>query len=225
MVLCHPWGQEYLRAHRAMRHLAVLLARASVHVLHFDYFGTGDSAGDMTEGDLRGWALDVETAIDELRDTTGAARVGLVGLRLGGTLAATVAARRRDDVDSLVLWDPVVRGDEYVAELDALASPGTAGGGAREVLGFVLPETLSRELAAIDLSSAVPELPPRTLLLTTRALPSHGALRQALGRHPAGPLPFEHLGGEPAWVEEKSSGVGALPLPVLQRIAAWWSRP
>jgi len=39
-VLCPPWGQEYLRAHRSIAQLANTLATAGVHVLRFDYSGT-----------------------------------------------------------------------------------------------------------------------------------------------------------------------------------------
>ena len=40
-------------------------------------------------------------------------QVTLVGLRLGATIAAAVAANR-DDVDRLVLWDPVTDGADYM---------------------------------------------------------------------------------------------------------------
>ena len=54
VVLCHPWGQEYLHAHRSLRKLGDLLAAAGFDVLRFDYFGTGDSAGDLPEASLAG---------------------------------------------------------------------------------------------------------------------------------------------------------------------------
>ena len=87
-----------------MRLLANMLAAAGTHVLRFDYFGTGDSAGNMEDADLGAWFGDVETAVDELRDTIDAPQVALVGLRLGATLAGTVASMRRTDVNGLVLW-------------------------------------------------------------------------------------------------------------------------
>ena len=74
-----------------------MLAARGVHSLRFDYFGTGDSAGETTEADLKGWCGDIETAIDELTHMTGCRRVILIGMRLGGTLAAEVAAKRPDD--------------------------------------------------------------------------------------------------------------------------------
>jgi exosortase A-associated hydrolase 2 len=223
VVLCHPWGQEYLRAHRSMRHLANLLARAGVHVLRFDYFGTGDSAGDSSEGDLEGWRRDIETAVDELKDTSGAARVGLVGLRLGGALAASVAARRRGDVDSVVLWDPVVRGEEYLEELGRWSSHEriTQGAGDREVLGFLLTAGLSREIGSIDLQPVVPFLPARTLVVVSGPS-SHGPFQAALAERPGGPVPLEPIASPAAWLEDRNTGVGALPVKIVQRIAQWW---
>jgi pimeloyl-ACP methyl ester carboxylesterase len=221
-VLCHPWGQEYLRAHRSMRHLATLLTRAGVHVLRFDYFGTGDSAGDFADGDLKGWARDIETAIEELEDTAGVTRVGLVGMRLGGTLAAAVATKRRD-VESLVLWDPVVQGKEYVDEL-LRASPLSRSGPAdvHEVLGFALTERMSRELESIDLVEQVPSLPARTLVIASEALRSHASLQPALAGRQGQPLPLEFIEAPPAWLEHRSTGIGAIPVNVLQRIVQWW---
>jgi pimeloyl-ACP methyl ester carboxylesterase len=196
-----------------MKQLATLLNQGGVHVLRFDYHGTGDSAGEMLDASLAGWQADIETAIDELKDTTDAARVGLVGLRLGGTLAATVAARRRKDVDSLVLWDPVVSGEGYLKELLAEARPRAAErGGGHEVMGFALSEAMAAELRGLVLPAA--ELPARTLVV--RSVP--GGSEEAVGSVPA-----ELVEGQPAWLEDRHSGAGAVPVKVLQRVAQWWS--
>jgi len=213
VVLCAPWGQEYLRAHRSLRQLGALLNQAGVHVLRFDYFGTGDSAGEMLEASLAGWEQDIETAIDELRDSTDAARVGLVGLRLGATLAARVAQRRRKDVDALVLWDPVVSGEGYLRELlvDAPARAAGLASGGHEVMGFALGEAMAAELRAVAMP--VQELPARTLVVRSVQGPGE----------PLGALAVEQVEGQPAWLEDHHSGAGAVPVKVLQRIAQWWS--
>ncbi|MEO8152050.1 MAG: alpha/beta fold hydrolase [Rhizobacter sp.] len=225
IVLCQAWGQEYLRSHRSMRQLAGMLAAAGYHVLRFDYQGTGDSAGEMTDADLKGWLGDIETAIDELKDTAGLNRVGLLGLRLGAALAAQAATRRRKDVDALVLWDPVVSGADYVDELRssdefALARPPAAGGGL-EVLGFPLTDSLSRELKTIDLMKDIALWPARSLVTVSTTLPSHAALRQAIEAAPGGPRSMEAIDSLPAWLEDRDTGAGAVPVKVLQRIVQW----
>jgi uncharacterized protein len=232
VVLCHPWGSEYVHAHRSMRQLAIKLTVAGFHCLRFDYFGTGDSAGDTTEGDLKGWEADIESAIEELQETTGRAEVSLVGLRLGATLAASVAAKQRGAIETLVLWDPVVSGEEYVQGLHVASAlmprsqgqpaalPAASGRG-YEILGFPLPASLAREFQAIDLSALLPLLPARMLILVSHPLPSHDSLRPALAMRSAGSLPIEHIVDMPAWIETWPANAGATPVKVLQRIALW----
>jgi uncharacterized protein len=119
-VLCHPWGAEYVYAHRTMRQLAVKLSACGFHTLRFDYFGTGDSGGGDSEANPAGAEADVDSAIEGLQDIAGAARVTLIGLRLGATLAARAAMRRKESVEALVLWDPIVLPDEAAAMMPGL---------------------------------------------------------------------------------------------------------
>ena len=60
--------------------LAKRLSGIGFHVLRFDYYGTGDSAGDADEGDLRQWHDDLSAAVDELKDTAAIQMVSLIGL-------------------------------------------------------------------------------------------------------------------------------------------------
>jgi exosortase A-associated hydrolase 2 len=159
VLLCYPFGQEYMRAHRAFRQLAILLSKAGYHVLRFDYFGTGDSAGNTEDATVEQWVADVGTAVDELKDTAGVKSVSIVGLRLGGALAA-MAQAQRTDIDRLALWDPVVEGKRYVEALitSVGAAPRLAADqAARDVVGtvgingFPLTDALRRSVAAIDL--------------------------------------------------------------------------
>lgn len=161
VVLCHPVGHEYLRAHRAFRNLAAALASQGFHVLRFDYFATGDSAGDGSQLSVRQCLSDLETAIDELKDIAGVTKVSLVGLRLGATFAA-LAGSRRSDVDRMALWDPVMDGSAYVAELQGLQRRWLEDRlGARagiehehaELIGLPLSDALRRELGQIKLTA------------------------------------------------------------------------
>ena len=233
-VLCNPWGNEYIHAYRSLRQLALLLTIAGFHILRFDYYGTGDSAGDMIDADVQGWKADIETAMDELRHITDLQQVTLVGLRLGATLAAAVAADRQSDVDELVLWDPVVSGPEYLAELGVVRGPqevrstppvprpAEAGGG-HEVAGFPLTLQMSREFAALDLASLVPALPERSMIMASLQLHSHAALQQTLDGRAGVPLPLEYVATRPGWVAWPLGHVnaGTIPVKMLERIVEW----
>jgi uncharacterized protein len=222
-VLCHPWGQEYIRAHRSMRRLAVMLAASGRDTLSFDYFGTGDSAGDTVDGDLAGWESDIAAAIDEVMDVSGTPRIALIGLRLGASLAARVASKRPKSIEALVLWDPVISGQNFLQELHAMETsitsaapverPAESGGG-HEILGFSLTAALAAQIETLDLLAVVPGLPPRTLTLFSRPSPACDVLASA-------PMAVECMSCAPAWLEDRYTGAGAIPAKTLQRIVQW----
>lgn len=193
VVVCNPFGDEAIKAHRALAQLAAMLAAERYHVLRFDYFGTGDSAGEGSEATAAQWIEDIGDAIDELRDTSGVAKVSLVGLRFGGTLALQAAAGRRD-IDKVLLWEPVVRGKQYVADLlrfnreyleeefggleldPARLAPSTGD----EVMGFPLPPTLRQEMERVDLSTLELARIRRVAIVTSTRSPDVVALQSHL---------------------------------------------
>ena len=177
-ILCYPFGVEYMRAHRAFRQLANRLAGEGLHVLRFDYFGTGDSAGSAVQASLARWRADIVEAITELQETAGLDRVTLIGLRLGAALAMEVA-QDRGDVEQLVAWDPVASGTAYLSDLVAGSHPGT--GEMVGVQGFPLPPHLRAELSDIDLIAATP--PPAAHLVLSREDAGSTRLRQNLEAH------------------------------------------
>jgi pimeloyl-ACP methyl ester carboxylesterase len=85
--------------------------------LRFDYFGTGDSPGEDDEGNLDLWTDDVLRADDEVVRRSGCPRSAWFGLRLGASLAALASKRAGRGPRRLILWDPVVDGSAYLAEL------------------------------------------------------------------------------------------------------------
>ncbi len=224
VLLCHAWGSEYVRSHRSMRQLAGLLSAGGFDALTFDYFGTGDSAGEMAGAEIEGWISDIEEAITELKDLSGVSRVSVVGLRFGATLAARLFRQPRKDVEALVLWDPIVSGPQYV---DALVTGPSARrrspevGGGVEVHGFRLTDDMERGMRAIDLVSLVQTFPARTLVVISEAVAPAGAFEHALQSHPAGPLPVRSIPAPPAWLEEGDFGPGAVPVPLLRSVVEW----
>ncbi len=151
VVVCNAFGAEYMVSHHALRRVAIALAESGYDVLRFDYFGSGDSAGEPEEVSLARWSADVAVATDEMLGLCGAERVSLLGVRLGAALALRAAAREPQRVERIVAWDPVLRGDGYLAWLDwaerALHPHGTT---EPQVLGHVLPPALRAEMRALD---------------------------------------------------------------------------
>ena len=112
VLLCNPFGQESMRAHRLYRVLAERLARAGIDTMRFDYYGTGDSYGEDHEGELVGWREDIHTAHRELLRYAGVRRATWVGIRLGATLALQAAGDRSKEIEHLVIVDPIIDGME-----------------------------------------------------------------------------------------------------------------
>ena len=63
MLICAPLLQEGMRCHRSLWALAEALADAGVSSLRFDWFGSGDSAGDSAGLTLQGMLEDLAAAI------------------------------------------------------------------------------------------------------------------------------------------------------------------
>jgi alpha/beta superfamily hydrolase len=227
-LLCPPWGQEYLVSHRIFRRLAVRLSESGYHVLRFDYFGTGDSAGERDEGDLSSWLDDAETAADELRDMSGVSSIATFGIRLGAVAAWQLAASR-SDVHTTVLWDPVVNGASYVRELHSAQAetdrwsltPITrqqSPHATQDLLGFPLSMAMRASIEAIS--------PLVTFQTPTKAhvkrfysdeLPGQSELHNAL--HAAGtPFHAETIRGQTPWREDEAIGAGVMPVLVLERM-------
>lgn len=221
VLLCYPFGQEYMRSHRAFRQLASLLTRAGFHLFRFDYFATGDSAGHSEEVTLAQWFEDIGTAIEELRETADVKQVALVGLRLGATLAAQVAAVRTD-VSSVVLWDPIVSGADYLQDLLASSDEALAGQPIGEadmvgVNGFPLSPSFRKELAAIDLTERAVKLPGRSLMVVSGANVAFERSAAAFARN-GSHLEWREVPSPGNWGEVDDNGSALIPVALIQAI-------
>lgn len=112
VLLCPPFGVEQIRCHRLYRQLAHGLAEAGLPVLRFDYYGTGDSAGESREFEWSRCLADVVSAAQELRGRHGGGRVIAFGARLGANAALAAAQAAR--LDGVVAWDAITDGEAMV---------------------------------------------------------------------------------------------------------------
>ncbi|WP_019905760.1 alpha/beta hydrolase family protein [Methylobacterium sp. 77] len=170
VVLCGTLGYEQLSAHRPWRILAERVAATGCATLSFDYPGTGDSADEGGDS-VDGWVRSIRRAIRFLREEAQAEEIVLVGLRLGGTLAALAAEGER--VDRLVLLAPFASGRAYLREMKMQSrtigrmpdgSPLPQQDGCLTVGGFHIGSSLAADLSTIDLAS-VAQAPASEILL------------------------------------------------------------
>ncbi len=171
VILCHPHAHEYIRCFRAIRELSKRLVNAGCHVLTFDFYGSGDSMGRLEDGEIAGWQSDLACAIDETKKRFALERVGLVGLRLGASMAASAALDRKD-INALVLWEPVVSGKKLIREMLAIKSPVPGVGQAHrlnaelfDVCGHPLTADMMTDLEQLDLTTMPPPAVENLLVL------------------------------------------------------------
>jgi uncharacterized protein len=237
VLLCNPFGQEAIRAHRIYRVMADRLSRSGFHVLRFDYHATGDSSGDCSEASLGRWVDDVLTATEELSDTAGVSRVAWVGLRLGATTVALASGRRPAALSDLVLWDPVVDGVAYLEELrrahvaflaEDLEFPPVhpfAAGTAQTLeidraLGFAIPPTLRQEIRALDLGTLTGLRAPRVCMIASVMTEEMGRLQTALASR-EGQVSWKTLGASEAWNSEQAMNSLIIPVDAMNAIIEW----
>lgn len=182
----------------ALRKLAVLLAREGFHVLRFDYFGTGDSAGDSHEGTIVEWRQNIVSATHDISECSGARTVSIVGFRLGAALAASLPI----ELMNLILWDPVVSGETYVDELRELhrrqftallyPPPLPRSGRDGDVLGTPLPAAMVTGLQTIDLLVDPTTSARHVAMIVSEERPDYSALRVRLENGESGKSPLEY---------------------------------
>jgi pimeloyl-ACP methyl ester carboxylesterase len=171
VLICPPFGQEAIRAHRTLRLISESLAAQGRHVLRFDYSCTGDSWGAEQDATVEAWVQDVVTAHQELVDLSGLDRAVWFGVRLGAAIAAFASLRSSFTPLNLVMFDPVLDGRRYLEDsrlahesfmLDEmgrrlsageLRKAGIDGWRTRGLLGFGLGPVLEDELMKLDVAS------------------------------------------------------------------------
>ncbi len=189
-------------------------------MLRFDYDGTGQSAGDMSDGErLRAWLDSVHEAVGVVRDA-GAPWICLVGVRFGATLAAA-AASEAGGVDALVLWDPFVSGRAFLREQSAVKL-GVLPQLSEKVTGLAVPgyvftpETVA-ELEDLEIASASEFRTEKVLVLLDPARRRPKRLAELL-EAPA--VEWQEYRGESDLFDTGRLDY-VLPRPLLDQLAAW----
>jgi len=171
IIFFPPFAEEMNKARRMVALQARRFAQAGFAVLLVDVYGTGDSAGDFGDARWTIWRDDMLCAARWLQ-AQGCARLVFWGLRSGALLAADVLAQLRPSVERMLLWHPVVRGEQLMTQflrLRMAADLITQGekittqdlraalsrGESLEIAGYTLAAELVRSIDALDLKTMV----------------------------------------------------------------------
>jgi pimeloyl-ACP methyl ester carboxylesterase len=224
VVVCNPFGEEALRAHRIYRVLARKLAQEGIPVLRFDYSGSGDSMGDSGSVSLAAWTKDVGAAVGELRKQSKASEVALFGLGLGGSIAALASSET--GVRRVIAWDPVIDGRAYLRELavshvrymeSELGRPLTPPAEdfvPREALGHPLSERMIQELSKLHLVERPSwgDHVKLNVLWTGETSPEARALRATLSE----PGAWLDVASSTPWNSDAALNSAVVPMDVIE---------
>ena len=147
VVFFHGFTGDRMESHWLFVKCSRALERAGIASLRFDFFGSGESEGDFRDATLETELQDAQDAVDFFRREGGidGERLGLLGLSLGGAIAALVAERAR--ARALVLWAAVARLPHLRRLADRLVKPSPDGDSIGDYEGH---EVSSRFLEAAD---------------------------------------------------------------------------
>ena len=169
-----PFAEEMHKSRQIVASNARELAAAGYRVMLLDLTGCGDSGGDFSEASWPVWLQDAHFAIHTLKEF-GDEPLTLWGLRMGALLACELA-QGRDDISRLVLWQPVLNGEQQVDQFlrlktaagivnDAITFDRKSlwselrAGRSLDVAGYELGAKLALELAKVRLNDLVPLCP------------------------------------------------------------------
>lgn len=161
VLLISPLFEEKRCAHRALVSCARALAQAGAATLLPDLYGTGNSAGELTEIGLDRWQLDLQAAVEELRARAGDMPLTILACRAGALLAAHAIADGLHPAQ-FILWQPVVSGRGYLSQLrtrrmiqDKITGDTPPETGEWEIEGQALSPALFASLQALSLPATM----------------------------------------------------------------------
>ena len=105
VVMLHGFTGHRSESHFIFTKQARHLARHGIAALRFDFRGSGESEGEFADVSIEGEISDAAAALDFLqtRPEVDETRLGVLGLSLGGCVAACLAGRD-PRIRALVLW-------------------------------------------------------------------------------------------------------------------------
>ncbi|MEZ5571756.1 MAG: hydrolase 2, exosortase A system-associated [Halioglobus sp.] len=193
-----PFADEMNKSRHIVANQARELVAAGYRVMLLDLTGCGDAGGDFFDASWQVWLQDARFAAEALADR-GKQPVSLWGLRLGALLACELS-QGRSDISKLVLWQPVLNGEQQVDQFLRLRTAASAvsdaitfdrkwlwnelrSGRSLMIAGYELSSTLALELARVRLNDLVPSCPVHWLEIGASPAGNHSAASENVREH------------------------------------------
>lgn len=119
VVYCPPFGQEHVRLYRALHESALRMSRSGFDVLRFEFSGTGNSLDPDDAICIDMWHEDLIAAVNKVIELSTFSTTSMFAIRMG-TVVALHHSNHQPAFRQLALFDPILSGADYVAELDTL---------------------------------------------------------------------------------------------------------
>lgn len=165
VIFFHGFTGDRMESHWLFVKCARALAHAGIASLRFDFFGSGESEGEFRQVTMQGEISDALAAIQFFRRQSGIdrERVGLIGLSMGGAIAATVAAMA--EAKALVLWAALAHPRQLrdLAKQTTTLIPG--GKGLREYKAHAVSPAFLRNIEKIDPLKSIALFQQPTLII------------------------------------------------------------
>lgn len=104
VIFHHGFGGNKTEAHRIFVKCARELAEKGLNTFRFDFYGSGDSEGSLTDATLSVWIENALEAVSFVKSKKPG-KIFLLGFSLGAFVAAAIAPKVLPE--GLVLWAPI----------------------------------------------------------------------------------------------------------------------
>ncbi|MDP1684486.1 hydrolase 2, exosortase A system-associated [Hydrogenophaga sp.] len=188
VLYLHPFAEELNTTRRVVARQARALAQAGFAVLQIDLLGCGDSEGEFADATWEAWLEDAHRAYDWLAEHAPGP-VWLWGMRSGALLATALAARLPRPAH-LLLWQPVINGQQMLQQFlrlhaagqwltdgnkdlgkDTTPAQALASGASVDIAGYTLSPALAQGLSAARMLAPVPAMPAHLIWIDTTTQP------------------------------------------------------
>jgi exosortase A-associated hydrolase 2 len=212
-----PFAEEMHKSRRLVATQARELACAGYSVMLLDLTGCGDSGGDFSDASWEVWLQDAACAAECLLGLANGPFM-LWGLRMGALLAAELA-QGRSDIGRLLLWQPVLNGEQQIDQFlrlrtvaSIVSSPAgfdrtslwneLRSGRSLDIAGYTLSASLALEMARVRLNDFAPGCPVHWMEIgispnRSLAVPSESVIAHWRARQQQVDTAFVY--GEPFW--------------------------